>query len=267
MGLYGFFIEPYSVSVSRIDIPLPPGWEMLKGKTAVHLSDLHIKEIGRREKKILKIIDEVDPDYIFLTGDYVSWEGDYPPALTFLSKLKAKKGTWAVMGDYDYSDSRRSCLFCHVEGTGEKTRSHPVNFIRNTFLKTSLKGRVLTIGGADPGGYGWEEFSKLLPSMRSKGPLLLLSHSPLAFDNIPENTTVLVLSGDTHGGQVIMPGWIYRITGYEKNLRYNQGFFEEGKKMMYVSRGVGTSHLPFRFLRTPEVVVLHFVSNRVKKNE
>ena len=240
---------------------------MLKGKTAVHLSDLHVKSIGRKERKILKIINRLDPDFIFLTGDYVPWEGEYTPALSFFSKLRAKKGIWAVMGDYDYSDSRRSCLFCHFEGTGQKTKAHNVHFMRNTFKAISMKGKSIKIGGADPGGYGWEEFSKSLPAMRSNGPLVLLSHSPLAFENITENTTVLVLSGDTHGGQVIMPGWIYRITGYQKNLRYNQGFFEEGQKMMYVSRGVGTSHLPFRFLRRPEVVVLHFVSNRVMKIE
>ena len=37
-----------------------------------------------------------------------------------------------------------------------------------------------------------------------------------------------------------------------------QGYFHEGRKMMYVSRGIGTSHLPIRILRPPELTVLHF---------
>jgi predicted MPP superfamily phosphohydrolase len=87
---------------------------------------------------------------------------------------------------------------------------------------------------------------------------IILSHNPLVFDSLASNQNVLMLSGDTHGGQVPLPSWIWRVLGYEKNARYNQGLFIKGKKKMYVTRGIGTSHLPLRLFRPPELVVLHF---------
>ena len=94
-----------------------------------------------------------------------------------------------------------------------------------------------------------------------KEPLILLSHNPLAFDTIRENQQVLMLAGDTHGGQIPLPSYLWKILGYEKCARYNQGLFENSEKKMFVSRGIGTSHLPMRILRRPEVAVLHFTLN------
>jgi predicted MPP superfamily phosphohydrolase len=67
-----------------------------------------------------------------------------------------------------------------------------------------------------------------------------------------------MLSGDTHGGQIPLPGWFFGIMGYDKNALYNQGLFERGSKKMFVSRGIGWSHMPIRLFRRPEVVVFHF---------
>lgn len=190
VAFYGFFIEPENLDVTHLWPENSVLKEKLKGKIAVHLSDVHIKQIGSLEKSLLKLINKVKPDFIFLTGDYVKWNGSYKPALAFLSQLKASDGMYAVMGDYDYSDSRKSCLFCHEEGTGRFTAQHPVKFLRKN------KVDVLMTGG--------------------------------------------------------------NLIGYEKNAKYDHGLFKEGKKMMYVSRGVGTSHIRFRLFRKPEVVVLHF---------
>ena len=96
------------------------------------------------------------------------------------------------------------------------------------------------------------------PPAGKNGPNIILCHNPLTFDDLDKNQDVLMLAGDTHGGQIPLPSWLWRILGYEKNARYNQGFFQEGRKKMYVSRGIGTSHLPIRMFRRPEVVVLHF---------
>lgn len=71
--------------------------EALKGKTALHLSDLHIEAIGPFEERLLEVVAGIAPDMVFLTDDYVPWGGDVAPALEFLSRLQAKDGVWAVM--------------------------------------------------------------------------------------------------------------------------------------------------------------------------
>jgi predicted MPP superfamily phosphohydrolase len=232
--------------------------KILEGKIAVHLSDLHMSEIGRREQKVLNVLEEVEPDFIFLTGDYVSWRGKHEAALTFLSKLKAKVGVWAVMGDYDYSYSRKSCLFCHEPGSGKPTRRHSVRFLRNSIERVKLPEGYVQIGAIDEEGErSFFSKAKLLP-WGGNDPVIILAHNPLIFNFLDEGQDVLVLSGDTHGGQIPLPSWLWRFLGYEKNARYNQGLFQRDKKKMFVSRGIGTSHFPFRFMRRPEVVVLHF---------
>ena len=105
LSIYALFIEPQRVKTSHLYINDTELSLILKNKKAVHISDLHINKIGFREKTALKIIEGIKPDLIFLTGDYVDWNGDYSPALMFLSKLEAPLGVWAVMGDYDYSFS------------------------------------------------------------------------------------------------------------------------------------------------------------------
>ncbi len=255
--IYGIWIEPYQVDVHHLQIKGAGINKVLKDKIAVHLSDLHIIKIGKREKKILKILDDLKPDLIFLTGDYVGWGGDYEPALTFLSSLKAKIGVWAVMGDYDYSSSRKSCLFCHEQGSGKFTERHKVRFLRNEIEQVSLPDGYAWLGGSDPEAEFNYMTNEGIRFLEEKTPSIILSHSPLIFDRVLDQD-VLILAGDTHGGQIPFPSWLWGILGYEKSALYNQGLFQEGQKKMYVSRGIGTSHLPIRFLRPPELVVLHF---------
>lgn len=256
--VYGMGVEPYQVEVRHILIRNVGLNEVLAGKTAVHLSDLHIAKIGRREERVFRILEELRPDLIFLTGDYVPWNGDYEPALTFLSRLSAPLGVWAVIGDADYSNSRKSCLFCHEPGTGKPTKRHAVRFLRNTAERVELPEGHMWIGGTDVAPeHRLISINTILPR-REDAPVIFLSHSPLAFDHVDEDRELFVLAGDTHGGQIYLPTRLWRLLGSEKCARYNQGLFRKGSKRMYVSRGIGTSHLPLRILRRPEVVVLHF---------
>ena len=167
-------------------------------------------------------------------------------------------GVWAVMGDYDYSNSRNSCLFCHEQGTGNPTKRHKVHFLKNSGERVSLSEGHIWIVGLDREIEEELKSEEILNPLGSNEPIIVLSHSPLAFDSISDNRQVLVLSGDTHGGQIPLPSWLWRILGYDKCARYNQGFFIKGMKKMYVNRGIGTSHIPFRFFRRPEITILHF---------
>lgn len=258
--IYGVWIEPYRVEVHHLWIRDSRLGEVLGGKIVVQLSDLHICRIGRREQRVLNILNDLKPDIIFLTGDYVKRTGDYKEALTFLSKLKARIGIWAVMGDYDYSCSRKSCLFCHEEGDSNPTRRHSVRFLKNSLDMVNLPNGPIWIGGIDMNA----EFSscpkKIFQYWKRQEPVIILSHNPLMFNLFDEDQDMLMLAGDTHGGQILLPSWLWRVIGYEKSAKYNQGLFERGRKKMFVSSGIGTSHLPIRILRYPEVVVLHFRS-------
>jgi predicted MPP superfamily phosphohydrolase len=258
LGCYGFFYEPDQVEVHRVSIRDTPLAKILEGETVVQLSDLHIAKIGRREKKVLRILGELRPDFIFLTGDYVSWKGDYQPALTFLSKLTARMGVWGILGDYDLSDSRKSCLFCHEPGSGQPTHRHRIRFLRDSFQSISLPKGSFSIGGTDIAEKDLHSFGDELRTRAGKEPAIILSHNPMSFPLFDKKAGIVVLAGDTHGGQIPLPSWLWSLLGYEKCARFSQGVFENGRNKMFVTRGIGTSHVPIRILRRPEVVVLHF---------
>jgi hypothetical protein len=256
--VYGHFIEPNGIKIREISIPSDFFNQFLKDKTIVHLSDLHLSGFGKNEIKLLSMIDQIDPDLIFLTGDYIKWKGDNKPALTFLSRLKAKHGVFAVMGDYDYSDSKNSCLFCHEKGSGNPTKQHPVTMLRNSLHEININGEKIRIAGIDEGSGDLGDFNWIDTPVGKNSSLLVLSHSPLVFDQLSPNNKIMMFSGDTHGGQVKLPRWLFKLLGYEKNVKYNYGLYHQGKKNMYVTRGTGTSHFRFRLFCPPEIAVFRF---------
>ena len=255
--IYGRFIEPDMVQITTTHIKTDFINKALKGRKIVHLSDLHLSKFGKAERKILNTINQINPDLIFLTGDYIKWKGDIKPALNFLSRLKAKHGVFAVMGDYDYSNSRTSCLFCHAKGTTKPTKEHNIIMLRNSSRKININDDIIEIAGIDE-GYDDPEFFKEKSKLDNKSSLLVLSHSPLAFDKFSGRDKIFMFAGDTHGGQVKFPLWLFKLLGYKKNVKYNYGLFKKGNKTMYVTRGTGTSHFKFRLFCPPEIAVFEF---------
>lgn len=256
---YGAWIEPDQVEINHIYPANPALRRALSGKTAVHISDLHLAPRDRQAIKLLETLKKLKPDFIFLTGDYVPWNGSYEPALAFLAELEANVGVWAVMGDYDYSSDRKSCLFCHEPGTGQPTKRHRVRFLRNSIERASFEGGTLQIVGIEKeSDQGESDSPQSRPHRSIAEGSIVLSHSPLAFDELADDKGVLVLAGDTHGGQVRLPNWLWSLLGYEKNAKYGRGWFERGNNQMYVNRGLGTSHVRFRLMCRPEIAVLHF---------
>jgi hypothetical protein len=258
MLAYGFGVEPYRVEVRHLLITDRKLAKVFGDQAVVQVSDLHSEHIGRREKLVLSVIDRVKPALVLLTGDYLGWRGEYETAVAFLRLIKGGSEVFAVMGDYDYSFRRKSCLFCHEPGERETRPLGSVKFLRNSFVRLHLRNGPVWVGGYDPEGDP-DFLAKRNEELSKMGePVIVLSHSPLAFDDITDDVDMLMLAGDTHGGQVPLPSWLWKHLGYVKTAKYSQGFFQSGRKKMFVSKGVGTSHIPFRFLRQPEVVVFHF---------
>jgi uncharacterized protein len=254
----GVYREPNEIVIHHQTIQDPALAKVLKDRVVVQLSDLHLQSIGRHEERLLTLLDQLAPDLLLLTGDYVRWKENYDPALQFLARLRAHIGIWAVMGDYDYSDSRRSCLFCHEQGSPKPPTRHRVHFLRNACVEISIGEQKLRLIGIDrdQGSFHPQGRPKSIPL---HGPALVLCHNPLTYDLVHPDQPVVLLAGDTHGGQIPLPSFLWSWIGYEKNARFNAGLFKAPFKQMYVSRGLGISHVPFRLFCPPEVVVLHFV--------
>jgi hypothetical protein len=117
-----------------------------------------------------------------------------------------------------------------------------------------------------PGGAFWvagvgdmrqrrPDLAATLAGVPAGAPVLLLSHDPDVFPQVPERVA-LTLSGHTHGGQVAIPLVRRPLLPSRFGERYARGLIEEEGRLLLVTSGIGTSGLPVRLLAPPEVLVL-----------
>jgi len=144
---YAVLVEPFWVRTKVVEVDDANFVEFFKQYKTILISDIHISRLGIREKILLKKIKKISPDIIFMTGDFVSWAGDYEKAFEFTAKLKSKIGIWAVLGDSDYQNSRKACIFCH--SSRFKRESLPVKFLRNQTVYLPVGHSKVAISGIE----------------------------------------------------------------------------------------------------------------------
>ena len=248
--LYAIFIEPYWIQVQEIEIPDEPFATFFKSNKTIFMSDIHVTRFGLREKLLLDKISQISPEIILLGGDLVGWNGDYQSAFEFLGKLKAPKGVYGVLGESDFQDNRKSCNFCHT--FGKSSNSFSAKFLQNQVAR--LPDNQTAIFGLD--------MRSLDPELRKRSGVetlmeaaIIISHRQGDVEGAPD-LPVLLLSGDTHGGQVWMPNWLWNWTFGKSKGPIRKGIGRSGKKISVVTSGIGVNRIPLRFLCPPEVLIL-----------
>lgn len=244
--LYIFGIEPYWLNTSFYELTA-----LVKDKIRiVQISDIHTRGLGRLEKSVLEMIDELKPDVIVLTGDVADSRSEENDVREVLEKFKAPLGVFFVIGNWEYW----------------------TNLKPNGFLPTSIKNlnnrnlklvENLWLIGFDDVIEGTPDIDKALRGIPKGAYKVALFHSPIFYDSIYTKVN-LSLSGHTHGGQVRIP-FLPPIWVPEGSGEYVLGWYEKSQSKMYVSRGIGTSILPIRLFCRPEIVVIDIKSNEVSK--
>ncbi|MFB3926302.1 MAG: metallophosphoesterase [Syntrophales bacterium] len=260
------YYDTNTIEIRRYHIEKPDLGQVLKGKKVALLSDPHIIRIGLREENVLRIVAAEKPDIIFMTGDYISPGGRYEPALKWMERLKAPLGIYAVLGNAEYSNESGSCILCHEKNSTSLKKDSTLRFLRNSFRRIEIGGHPLYIVGLDDpvetrrknGGKDNNDLEKTVKDLDPKTPKILLVHSPEVFEDAVGQGFNLVLCGHNHGGQIFLTRTLRRFFSFESPLAYLEGFFEKGKTLMYVNRGIGASLLPFRIGVRPEITLLTF---------
>jgi len=245
------------VQVNRYKIPianLPPSFH---GITIAHLTDLHLGFLVSESfvEGIVHRTNRLRTDVIVCTGDYVHERntiGEIEKVWPILSKLKARYGVYSVLGNHDHwADSDRSLYW--LERTVQNIRHK---------CKPIYKGKDrILIGGA--GDY-WEDelkIDKVFSCSDENECRLLLSHNPDSVDTVFNTPLSLVLSGHTHGGQVVIPFFGPPMLPV-KNKDYSSGLIATHRTQLFISRGIGWAIYPVRFNCYPEIAVLELVNPR-----
>lgn len=262
---YALLVEPNRLVVRRVvikDSVLAQAWP---GLAIVHLSDTHIRQMGAKEGRLLAAINDLNPELIVMSGDFNQWQADPGPVQQFLAQLSAPLGVFGVLGDADQVvNGPKGCAFCHPVGRYHQRLARPV-ILRNEVRSMAYRSGTITIAGVEWAEEGSGEWLRQLSasSGRSQEPLLVLSHSSQRWTDTPLAGHSLWLSGDTHGGQVWMPDWLWKMISYKPDPRHMGGVYDNGQGgWLIVNRGIGTTaRFPFRFGVPPELLVITFAES------
>ena len=167
-----------------------------------------------------------------------------------LSKLKARYGVYSVLGNHDHhADFNRSLYWLERSAQNIRHKCKPI-----------YKGKErIVIGGA--GDY-WKDRLRIddtFASSDERDCRILLSHNPDSVDEQFDTPLSLVLSGHTHGGQVVIP-FLGPPVLPVKNKNYSSGLISAAKTKLFISKGIGWSGLPVRFNCHPEIAILELVN-------
>ena len=258
VGTYTVFIERTIVHVNRYKIPianLPPAFH---GFTIAQLTDLHLGLLVSESfiEGVVHRTNQLRTDVIVCTGDYVHARNtveEIEKVWPILSKLAAKDGVYSVLGNHDHwADSNKSLYW--LDRTGQNIRHK---------CKAIYRGRDrILIGGA--GDY-WEdrlEIDKAFDCSDEKECRVLLAHNPDSVDTDFDTSLSLVLSGHTHGGQVVVPFYGPPVLPV-MNKNYSSGLIKTPKTQLFISRGIGWAIYPVRFNCPPEIAVLELVNPKL----
>lgn len=265
---YGYWWGRYRFQVKEVEYSspaLPAGFD---GARAVHISDLHLDGWeGRRDElqKAVGIINGLHPEFIFFTGDLVSFSSEeLNPFADILKGLEAP--VYAVLGNHDYSPYDRRL-------TDEEREEMVRNLVRkerdilgwtvllNESALIRRGGDTLAVAGVENQSCGVHDVvrrGRLDDALQGTEGLfrILLSHDPSHWraEVLPRTDIPLTLSGHTHAMQTRILGftpskWLYPEC---------DGLYTEEGRSLYVNIGLGGT-LPFRIGARPEITLITFV--------
>ena len=245
VAAYGTFYERHQLDRIERDIAvrgLPPA---LDGLRIGMITDVHHSAVVSASdvSRAVTLLKDASPDIVVLGGDYVSFfDRDYiSPVAELLTPLAAAPhGSFAVLGNHDDEREMPAAL-----------ASRGFTVLKDQRTALTIKGERLDIAGIRFWTRSAGDIAGVLKG--TGGTTILLAHDPRRLAEAAQLDVQLVLSGHTHGGQVIVPA-VGAIAG--RKFPVLAGHATRENTSIFVSRGVGTVYVPVRINCPPDVAVL-----------
>jgi predicted MPP superfamily phosphohydrolase len=236
--------ESQWVELRELEVPidrLPPE---LDGFTILHLSDFHLGTVslnGRALEQAIAWAEQDEVDLVALTGDLLSRLRGGATLRRAIGRLRTRHGVYAVLGNHD------------VEATA-LTEGGAV-LLEDSSALVEARGRRVQVVGGDP-GEGWklrrlDELADPNADLR-----ILLFHFPDVTQRLGPDSFDLILAGHLHGGQICVPTPRGKLRLEHVRAAHWEGLHRTPAGALHVSRGLGTSFVPFRFLARPDATKL-----------
>ena len=248
------FLEAKWLRVVRQTITVPNLPQPFQGVTIALLADLHHGPFVPLAyiRHVVTVTNGLKPDIIALAGDYVHKHVQYiAPVMEELGKLRAGLGRFAVRGNHDNWESEKLTRLALADAKLPE--------LTNTGVWVERGDARLRVCGVGDLWTDHQDLGAALGDATDQDTTILLSHNPDFAELIRNRRVSLVLSGHTHGGQVIVPGFGPPFVPSRYGQKYLHGLVEGPCSQVFVTRGTGTVGPPVRLLCRPEVVLITLV--------
>lgn len=241
---YGIAYERHHLVRTEASLPVSGLAPNHDGVRIAFLSDIHHSALVPADDVAAAVQMAINarPDLIVLGGDYVTY-GDRAyvgPVAELLAGLQAPHGVFAILGNHD--DDRYM--------PGELAR-RGFTILKDQRTTIELRGEPLGLAGIRFWTRDPHHIARVVKG--SRGVTILLAHDPRRLAEAAALNIPAVLSGHTHGGQIVLPGF-----GAIAKARFPvlSGMGRRDNTRVFVTRGIGTVYMPARINCPPEVAVL-----------
>ena len=242
---YGVAFERHQIGLTHASLPvsgLPPA---LDGLRIGFLTDVHHSQTvpASDVTHAVELVMAQRPDLIVLGGDYVTF-GDRAfvgPVAELLAPLQAPHGVFAILGNHDDDRDMPAAL----------SQRH-IEVLKDARTRLEVRGEGLELAGLRFWTRKPEDVARVLRKAATD-TVILLAHDPRRLNEASALNVPAVLSGHTHGGQVVLPG-----VGAVARRRFPvlAGLGSRENTSIFVSRGIGTVYVPVRINCPPEVAMI-----------
>ncbi len=258
LAFYAGEIARHELEIVYLTIKLRRLPDAFAGMKIVHISDFHFEEYTEAAflDAIVHKVNAAAPDLVVLTGDFVSSKplprhfsvGLGYQCAEHLSRITCPL-RYAILGNHD-------CLVGSHAVT-DALHSHGIPVLANSSVPLERNGQRVWLAGIKDVLEERPDLGAALPAGKTeREPLILMAHEPDFADYAVGRQVDLVLSGHTHGGQILLP-LLPPLLLPDMGVKYVHGLFRLGDGMqLYVNRGIGAVTLPFRFRCQPEITVI-----------
>jgi predicted MPP superfamily phosphohydrolase len=246
--------EPRSLKAPSVELALPDWPAELDGLRIALISDLHAGLGHVTPARVHEIVDAavaLDADVNLLAGDYLDssrFGAGRARPIEVAEELARIPRAVAVLGNHDWNAAGPAM--------GWALREAGVPLLENDALEVRPG---LWIAGVADLRHRSADLASALKKPRDGDAVVLVVHDPDFFPKVPARVQ-LTVAGHLHGGQVNIPVLRRAAMPTRYGDRYLAGHVVEGGRHLYVSSGLGTSGLPLRLLRPPEIPVLTLTS-------
>lgn len=245
-----FWWQQNGLSSETISVTSAP--DGFAGYRIAVISDLHGKEFGEDNEKLIDYVRDLEPDLIAVTGDLIHDQDQMAMVKPVAKGLASIAPTYYVTGNHEWAAKVVPELEELLEACG-------INVLSNEYVMLTEGGdQIALLGAEDSNGYADQmtvgELANQVRQEQGDVYTILLSHRNNHYDQYQQARVDLTLAGHAHGGLIRLPT-TDGLIGPKRELwpQYTAGLYDLSYGQMVVSRGLGNQFPCFRLFNRPDV--------------